>query len=209
MKPETFKVPTLHICASITKGNPDAYSIDVHMHRFAGWVGSTAARTISSRFSVQTGVDILETALGDLLSGTKPWPDLSGMDEFHRELRNAVIAAAASHDLDFTHGIAAKLINMYMKAAFLSRENCREPLFAALHPPIDSEMLNTIARLDTHDKALWRRLNAVCWTNFSSSDYEEAIEGLRRLLGEGEPLWMAEQYWGGYAGAWRKRGKKE
>jgi hypothetical protein len=208
MKPETFKVSTLCICASTTEASPNAYGIDLHIHRFAAWAASTAARTKSSRFSVEIGVRILEAAVPGVSTGAKAWPDPGCMDEFHRELRNSVIAEAARHGFEFSHGIAAKLINMYMKAALLSRENCKEPLAAALHPPIDSEMLNAIARLQSADKALWRRLNTVCWTNFSSSDYEAAIDGLRRLLGPNEPLWLAEQYWGGFTGAWRKRGKK-
>lgn len=183
---------------------PDAYGIGPHIHRLAVWVASRAASTSTCRFSVETGLFIIETAMAELLSGKKPWPEPSCMDEFHRELRQPVIAAAASRKLRFSHGIAGKLINMYVKVAFLSRKNCREPLSAAWHPPIDGEMLNTLARLSGPDQALWRRLNKVRWTKFSSSDYEEAIEGLKRLLGEGEPLWMAEQYWGGFAGAWRK-----
>ncbi|HEV3247016.1 MAG TPA: hypothetical protein VG124_07415, partial [Beijerinckiaceae bacterium] len=43
-------------------------------------------------------------------------PDQDQVDDAHRAWRNAVIEAASAHGLAFTHGVAAKLINVYLKA---------------------------------------------------------------------------------------------
>ncbi|MBK4736131.1 hypothetical protein [Noviherbaspirillum pedocola] len=206
MKPEAFTVPSSIALVSSATRNGDVYTIHVHMHRLAAWAASTAARSSPScRFDVETGTRIIELGIVDLLTGALSWPEPCKMNEFHHSLRHSVIAAAAACGLSFTHGIAAKLINMYFKVVLITAENCMHPLIAALHPPIDGDMLQAIVRAKVGDQRLWRRLRDVGWTKFSSRDYEEAIAGLRSLLGPDTPLWMAEEYWGGYQGAWKKR----
>lgn len=90
---------------------------------------------------------------------------------------------------------------MYFKGYLLDQANCLHPSVSAMHPPIDSVMLKALVESGKGDTALWRKLGLVRWTKFTSGHYEEAVAELRRMLGPQVPLWMAEEYWGGFQGA--------
>jgi hypothetical protein len=46
--------------------------------------------------------------------------------------------------LRFTHGIAAKLVNVYLKSVFVCGGRHDHPRVRALHPPIDSLLLDAL-----------------------------------------------------------------
>ena len=52
--------------------------------------------------------------------------------------------AAKDRGLDLTHGVAAKLINIYLKATFVSADHQDSPRVRAIHPPIDSILLDSL-----------------------------------------------------------------
>src|SRR5207249_4784386 len=81
---------------------------------------------------------ILEEAnLMQLLVGPGQLPDPLNLDVSHRDWRNAVIVVAQRQSLAFTHGVAAKLVNIYLKAGFVCAGYHADPRVQALHPPID------------------------------------------------------------------------
>jgi len=57
-----------------------------------------------------------------LLVDPEQLPSESMMDDSHRAWRTAVVAAAAALDLQLTHGVAAKLVNMYLKAGLVAAD---------------------------------------------------------------------------------------
>lgn len=92
------------------------YSIHEHKHRFSAWAAGRAATVNGCRFSIEQARLILEGAkLKQLLLGPAQLPDPMNIDVAHREWRTNVIAAAKTEGLGFTHGVAAKLINIYLK----------------------------------------------------------------------------------------------
>ena len=112
------------------------YSIHEHKHRFSAWAAGRAANVNGRHFSVEQAKAILEGAnLKVLLSGPDQLPATPKIDDTHREWRNAVIWAAKIQGLDFTHGVAAKLINIYLKAGFVCGGHDIDPRVRALHPP--------------------------------------------------------------------------
>jgi len=114
------------------------------------------------------------------------------MDAVHLAWSKAVIKEARKVGLEFTHGIAAKLINLYLKARFTCGGYASHPHVAALHPPIDSLLLKAFNRtLKPLDRL------PVNWSTFDYKTYQQAI-GALRLGRKGSPLWTAESLWQGH-----------
>lgn len=171
-----------------------SYNIHEHTHRFATWAAATgASASPRCRFTVEAGKAILERAGFDArLRHPKQLPSPARMDVVHLVWRKAVIQEARKVGLEFTHGIAAKLINLYLKARFTCGGYADHPHVAALHPPIDSLLLNAFNRAKPPTDRL-----PVHWSTFGSQTYQKAINALREAR-NGFPLWTAESMWQGY-----------
>jgi hypothetical protein len=176
------------------------YDILEHKHRFAAWAASRAASTKTCRFNVLQGKNILEASgLKELLASPDLLPNPTEIDAKHREWRNAAIASAIAKDLTgFSHGTAAKLINVYLKAAFVCAGHENHASVAALHPPIDSLLLDALYEgevADLTDK--WAAARNARWSKFNSEQYEEVIAAIRAAM-PGIALWKIEDWWRGY-----------
>lgn len=96
-----------------------------------------------------------------------------------------------------THGVAAKLLNVYLKSRFVCAGCHQNDRVAALHPPIDSVLLKALADADVGGNApAWKKAARTTWSRFDSDDYEEVIHTMRASL-KGVPLWAIEEYWKG------------
>lgn len=176
------------------------YTIEEHKHRLAAWDAATSARVrTENSFTVEIGVSILE-ACGFNPGLAKPdqLPIPNDIDIVHRKWREDVIKVAINHGKKFTHGIAAKLINSYLKARFVCGGHHEHENVKHLHPPIDRVLLHELAVKNIgHLRAKWHRLENVGWSKFNSDQYEEVIGLIRKSI-PGRPLWEIEQYWQGY-----------
>lgn len=179
------------------------YDILEHVHRLAAWAASRAASTVKGkRFEVQAGKAMLEVAGMDKVLGCGPdkLPDSpEAMDSAHAQWRAAVIEAAAQIGHDFSHGMAAKLINVYLKVGFVTVANSEHHKVALLHPPIDRELLNGLAKADKNSASKWAKHRNEAWSTFSSAYYEAVIADIRSYLND-KPLWMIEESWQGFQG---------
>jgi len=176
------------------------YTIDEHRHRFAAWAASRAASVKGCRFTVKVGKRILEDAgFVDLLKHPSMLPDPQHMDLTHRDWRKQVISAASSYGPHFTHGVAAKLINVYLKSAYVCGGHHDDPRVRDLHPPIDGLLLDSLYRENVgglrHD---WSKTRKTRWSRLNSDEYENLISTIRKFLGPDRPLWELELYWRGY-----------
>ena len=195
--------------ATLTRGSSGAlavtgyvvpYSIEEHVHRFSAWAASRAASTKTCRFSVPQGKRIIEAVgLREYISDPDKLPSPLDMGEAHRNWRNLAIHAANARDLTgFTHGIAAKLINCYMKSALVCAGQHNHPRVAALHPPIDSLLLEALWSSNAGGlRARWAVARAVRWSKFGATDYESVIDAIKQLM-RTEPLWHVEEWWPGH-----------
>ncbi len=173
------------------------YGIGRHQHLYAAWAASRAASVKGCRFRVEQGRSILEACgFTDNFYNPKLLPSASDTDATHRKWRAAVIKAARAQGLDFTHGVAAKLINCYLKSRFVCGGHHEDARVSSLHPPIDAVILKALAELGGKDAGQWRGLSAVRWSKFSSEDYEHAIRLIQGSL-KGAPMWMIEEHWKG------------
>lgn len=176
------------------------YTIDEHKHRFAAWAAARAASVNGCRFSVEKGKSILEASgVHRLLVAAASLPPPHLIDTTHRKWRDTVIDSAQSEGLNFSHGVAAKLINVYLKAGFVCGGQHNDVRVQALHPPIDRVLL---AELSAHNvggfRRAWNEARGIGWSNFTSKQYEKVIMNIRTALGNNAPLWEIEQYWRGY-----------
>jgi hypothetical protein len=138
----------------------------------------------------------LEAAgLNKLLDSPDKLPAPVEMDSKHAEWRKAVRKALGN---EATDGIAAKLINVYLKIAFVCGGHHAHPRVAALHPPIDRLLLDELVKLTRGHPLHQEFLTAkkVCWTKFTPTQYEKVIAAIRSYLGD-QPLWTIEEHWPG------------
>ena len=137
--------------------------------------------------------DLIKSFLNNLL----PLPE--DIDASHRKWREAAITAAKTKDLTgFGHGVAAKLINVYLKGAFVCAGHEGHANVAALHPPIDSLLLDELYENNVGGlKKEWAEARKIRWSKLNSEQYESAISAIRMSMGA-EPLWKIESYWRGY-----------
>ncbi len=177
---------------------PLTYGIELHQHRFAAWAASRAASVNKCRFSVEQGRAILEES-GFIATFCRPeqLPEPHAVDKEHSKWRADVIRAARAERLPFTHGVAAKLVNIYLKSRFVCGGHHTHERVQNLHPPIDSVLLESLAALDVGGNAKeWKQAAKRRWSKFRSEDYEQVIELIRQSL-KGDPLWKIEEHWRG------------
>jgi len=199
-----------------------------YRHRFAAWCASTAIR--SAYIGQPVGLEgtecfqlIEDSQLKeDLLAG---WGTLhnshNDFDEWHRGKREMICDLSAQPNRNtptFTHGVAAKLINVYMKVLFLgsvqdcmSQENREKQKL--IHPPVDSILLTNITidfeRVEVlaagHDVGFLNGYpihfdgvgEGIPWTILDSDQYEQIIRAFRHIT-RYHGLWTIEEYWSGH-----------
>ena len=175
------------------------YSINEHSHRFASWAASRAASTSPlCRFRVEDGVSWLELSGLDAKFQIDDLPEPQGFDAWHKDRRRDIVKKAKKMYPQFSHGIAAKLINVYLKSRFVNSGFINDPRVSAMHPPIDSVLLTELAVKDVggHFKK-WKEFDKKLWSKYDSRTYESVVKLIMKSL-EGQPLWKIEYYWQGY-----------
>ena len=177
------------------------YTFEEHHHRLAAWAASSSASASPlCRFKVHKGVAILEACGFDAeFSSPDQLPEPADLDAQHHRWRIGVIAAAEKEGLAFTHGIAAKLLNCYLKVRFVCGGHHSDHRVQILHPPIDEVLLKQLAEENFGGKAkLWRKFRQARWSKFDSVTYEGVIALIRQSLPLNEPLWKIEEHWEGH-----------
>lgn len=196
------------------------YDIQSHRFRFAAWCAATAASASSKcRFSVETGVQILKISrMDELAKGWGKLPPPEDFDRFHSECCVAIVTAAGETSPDkfsgtagegkFTYGVAAKLLNCYLKPLFvagvqetLSSENIAKQ--NAIHPPIDRLLLAELYKDNAFgEQKFWKEYMQLGWSNFGQDDYRNCVEMMKSKL-LSRPMWEIEKYWKGFQDAGR------
>jgi len=171
------------------------YSIEEHRHRFSAWAASRAASVINCRFTVRQGKELLEKAG---FNAHFQLPHSSDFDSMHESWRKRLISKAKKLELAFSHGIAAKLINVYLKSAYVCARNFDDVRVKAIHPPIDSVLLDALYQQNVGDRRKdWQAARRVRWSNLSSHQYQSLINAIKNVM-EDRGLWEIEEYWPGH-----------
>jgi hypothetical protein len=103
----------------------EGYDIYEHVHRFAAWAASRAAQRGLNGFTVEVGRKIIKNAeLHKVLrGGVHLLPDKKSVDIWHKKWCEKLIKKANEQGLTFSHGRAAKLMNVYLKTGFVTIAN--------------------------------------------------------------------------------------
>lgn len=168
------------------------YNIKTHIHLYSSWAASTAARASKlNRFNVETGQKILENAtIRKLILNPESLPEGEvEFDEEHRIWREEIISFSSEFaEIKFTHGVAAKLINVYLKSIIICGGFHKHNNSKFIHPPIDSILLKALATKDFNGNAtFWRRAQNNRWSKFDSNFYQSVVDEIRNGL-NGAPL---------------------
>ena len=172
------------------------YSIHEHEHRFSVWAAGRAASTSRKcRFKVEKAFVLLKYFEPLELECL---PESVDFDSFHDKICKSTMDKAKDLEIEgFSYGVAAKLVNVYLKARFVNASTVEQSKVKAIHPPIDSLLLKGLRRLkllSTKDKEAFGKP----WSKFTEEEYKAVIQGVRNILGDGVGMWEIEKYWKGY-----------
>ena len=178
------------------------YDIGEHVHRFAAWAASTAARASTGcRFTVSAGTKIIEDSpLYEIVKDPSKLPPPEDFDVAHREWRNGIVKKTKLFGL--THGVAAKLINCYLKASLINHQSSVDKKIKAIHPPVDRILLEALIKNDNlqFGKVLGTGNKIPAWSKLDSNAYENIIEAIKDILNyntkkPSKGLWEIEEWW--------------
>ena len=114
-------------------------------------------------------------------------------------MASIIIHLAKEENIDFTHGVAAKLINIYFKSAFVCGGYHNHHRVKKLHPPIDGLLLDGLKENNVGGRRdRWDLYSKKRWSNFDCDTYESVIADIRASLSADQGLWLIEKYWPGY-----------
>ena len=196
------------------------YTYAEYKFEFAVWAAGNAARMGAGIWLTNEKVcEILKTTGFYEIAekGIEGLPDPEGFDAKHRDWRNKILKevrkeAERLEKEDWSHGKAAKLINVFIKALMpadlKSLSDGEKEKWYAVHPPIDKNVL-TGMMCDGFGYRYkdWISLPGTKgkpdgipkWTKFKCNDYENVIDMIRddlRKCGEKDPLplWKNERF---------------
>lgn len=174
------------------------YTRELHEHRLAAWAASRAASASPKcRFTVEKGFAILEKSGFDESFKIDEVYSAQEVDVLHKEWRKRIRSVAKKEGVNFSHGVAAKLINCYIKTRFVCG-GLESDKIKNLHPPIDSILLKNLRAINKKKRPNpWGKLCEQGWSNFDSKTYEKTIKSIRDELG-GKPMWKIEEHWDGF-----------
>jgi len=175
------------------------YTIEEHQHRLAAWDAGRSASVKGCRFKVEKAKNILEACGFDAGFQLAALPKPADLDQTHKRWRGKIIAAANTHGIHMTHGVAAKIINCYLKARFVCAGHHDHERVRCLHPPIDEVLLKTLAEKDFGNfKKQWRKFRYARWSKFDSDTYQSVIDHIRKSLLPDTAIWKIEEHWEGH-----------
>lgn len=189
------------------------YSIEEHKHRFACWAASRAASASSvCRFRVEEGVKILEgCGFNPHTAEVDELPEPEKFDEWHQKWCEKAVNLDKDKEVkvagELTYGVAAKLINCYLKARFVCGSDHEDEkvkkIVKVIHPPIDSILLKSLVKNSPDFGKFYKKLKNKAWSNFEEPDYTSVINKIKEIddleyLGHRESLWKIEYYWQGH-----------
>ena len=205
----------------MTYKEENTYTYGKHRFGFAAWAAGRAVKDRKLSFEVKDAQEILkEVGFCEIAEkGIATFPEYEDFDKWHHMQREAIWEKANERQQakkpgkEFSHGHAAKLINVFLKALMppnledISADH--QIKWYAVHPPLDRTMLKNMVECGVGSETFWCSLpgtDGPAWTQFESCHYEGVIDTIReherarRDLGKNDPvpLWQIERYWPGH-----------
>ena len=204
-----------------------SYNLDLHKHTLSKWAASRAAsQSKGFKFSVELGSKLLlfgkkgsQASDQEFIDYIKQIENFNSQDDYDSWHHQTIVNMTSYIDelkqlLDkhnksfnnYTYGIAAKILNCYLKVFFL--ESFGNQKFADfIHPPVDAILLKALRK---EDKKLFNFKNSIftnigvlkipTWTRINENEYKEIIKLMKEFLSiKGQNgLWKIESFWIGH-----------
>tara|TARA_B100000965_G_C19388722_1_gene667978 strand:- start:98 stop:727 length:630 start_codon:yes stop_codon:yes gene_type:complete len=204
-----------------------SYSLDFHKHTLSKWAACRAAsQSKNFKFSVELGSELLilgkkgfQVSNQDFIDYIKQIENFNSQDDFdswhHQTITNMTSGSNKVENLlninnkslnNYTYGIAAKILNCYLKVFFLESFGNQE--FADfIHPPVDAILLKALKK---EDKKLFNFKNPIftnigvqkipTWTRITEDEYKEIIKLMKEFVFSKNQngLWKIESFWIGH-----------
>lgn len=170
------------------------YCIAEHIHRYAVW---TAARAASKSRLKNSEIDFIINQVGLREAVNELAKDNNVTEQVYRSwlrLKGEEIISVVKEKnwsdfktKQFSFGLAAKIIAIYIKTAVVLPTNGNSSLAKVAHPPIDSILLKSMntkhqLKLETN------------WSTFKWERYEKMIDEVLVFF-PAQPYWMIEDAW--------------
>ena len=204
-----------------------SYNSDFHKHILSKWAASRAAsQSKDFKFSVELGSKLLlfgtsesqasDQEFIDYIKQIETFNSQDDFDSWHHqtivnmitdtyEFKQLLNTHNKSHN-NYTYGIAAKLLNCYLKVFFL--ESFGKQNFADfIHPPVDAILLKALRK---DDKKLFNFKNSIftnigvqkipTWTRINENEYKTIIKLMKEFVSSKNEngLWKIESFWIGH-----------
>ena len=168
------------------------YTLSDARDRFYSWAACRAAQAGSAKAKRSELFDALrDSGVTRYLRGVHK-PNLTSQQfdkHFYNWVEKAATCLRKKHHRQVSFGIAAKLISVYLKGAWVLHHPEYCPLSRHMHPPIDSRLLAAI------DECKGTKFSKnYKWQKLDRGKYRELVEQLRSLNGA-KPFWQLEEYW--------------
>lgn len=168
------------------------YNLSIARHRFYSWAACRAAQAGSAKAKRNEFLVALDKSGVVEYINHPPHPSQSQEDfdaTYFQWVDNVVVFIKDNYNKAIPFGVAAKLISIYLKGAYVLHSKVDDPLAQKIHPPIDSILLKAI---DKFHRTQFD--NTYKWQKLDKNDYKYLIEELRKINGS-EAFWVIEKHW--------------
>jgi len=203
------------------------YNLDLHKHILSKWAASRAAsQSKGFKFSVELGSKLLllgkkgsQASDQEFIDYVKQIENFNSQDDYDSWHHQTIVNMTSYTDelkqlLDkhnksfsnYTYGIAAKILNCYLKVFFLE-SFCNQKFADFIHPPVDAILLKALRK---EDKKLFNFKNSVftnigvqkipTWTRINENEYKTIIKLMKEFVSSKNEngLWKIESFWIGH-----------
>jgi hypothetical protein len=181
----------------------EEFSIITHKHKFAVWAAGRAASVKDQRFSVKSAKKLIDHInLQEYIDKPDSLPD--NFDTIHDTWCESLIEKSVEifdekvQLKKIKYGVAAKLINVYLKTILVCGGYHEHEKVKKIHPPIDRLLLTELAKKDDSSlKKIWKEYAEKGWSKFDSADYQAVIRTVKDFV-QSKALYTIESFWTGH-----------
>ncbi len=158
------------------------YNFNQHRHNFAVW---TAARAVQRNFTSTENIAkaIEKSELRNFIESYK-YISQTEFNDFHVKCAKKLIKSLQVQKC--TYGIAAKIIAIYLKTAWILYS--KGQFCENIHPPLDRVLITNFIKCNNIKEYKYKP-----WTKLTQTDYWKLIEIIEKYNGSVD--WKLERYW--------------
>ena len=184
----------------------EEFDIKNHKHKFAVWAAGRAASVKDQRFSVESAKKLIDHInLQEYID--KPDSLTDNFDTIHDTWCKSLIEKSVEifdkkvQLKKIKYGVAAKLINVYLKTILVCGRYHEHEKVKMIHPPIDRLLFKGLAKCNVGGlKGFWKEhlKKGKGWSQFDEKAYKEVIEKIKECTASDSGLYTIEHFWVGH-----------